>query len=98
MGEDRKLKSAYEIALEKLKKKGEGPIVELSDEKKAEISELRREYKAKIAELEIMHKSQLAKLPPGVPEREKEEDDFVSRRKRLEGELEEKILKVKEEK
>ena len=95
MGEDRKLKSAYEVALEKLKRKGEGPIVDLSEEKKAEITELRKEYKAKIAELEIMHKSRLAALPPGAPEREREEKNFVSERRRIEEELEAKIEKVK---
>jgi hypothetical protein len=53
-------KSAYELAMERLRKKDatEG-IAEraVTDEQKAEIAEVRRVYEAKVAEAEILFKS-----------------------------------------
>ena len=57
MGDE--MKSAYEIALEKLKDAGdgagEGPV--LTPEQKAKIKEINVDYDAKIAEKEIMLKA-----------------------------------------
>jgi hypothetical protein len=56
-------KSAYELAMERLRQKdAEAGIEEraMSDEQKAEIAEIRRVYAAKRAEAEILHKSKLA--------------------------------------
>ena len=56
-------KSAYELAMERLRQKdaAEG-IAEraVSDEQKAEIAEVRRIYEAKVAEAEILFKSKMA--------------------------------------
>jgi hypothetical protein len=55
-------KSAYELAMERLRRKDAEAGVEersLSDEQKAEIAEIKRVYSAKVAEAEILHKSQL---------------------------------------
>lgn len=45
------MKSAYELAMERLNK--DSPLKSLSDEQKNEIGELNNQLKAKIAELEI---------------------------------------------
>ena len=55
-------KSAYELAMERLRRKDvESGIEErsVSEEQKAEIAEIRRVYAAKMAEIEILHKSKL---------------------------------------
>lgn len=60
MPEDEAPKSAYEIILERLKKKDREDGVEerlLSGEQKDRIAEVRRVYEAKLAEREILHQS-----------------------------------------
>ncbi len=55
-------KSAYELAMERLRRKDAEEGVEeraVSDEQKAEIAEARRVYAAKVAEAEILYKSKL---------------------------------------
>jgi hypothetical protein len=57
-------KSAYELAMERLRQKDkEGGVVErpLSDAQKAAIAEARRVYEAKMAEREILHRDALRK-------------------------------------
>ena len=57
-------KSAYELAMERLRLKDkEGGVVErpLSSEQKAAIAEARRVYEAKVAEREILHRDALRK-------------------------------------
>ena len=56
-------KSAYELAMERLRQKDKEASVEdrpLSDDQKAAIAEARQFYTAKIAELDILHRSALA--------------------------------------
>ena len=56
-------KSAYELAMERLRRKDAEAGVEersLTEEQKAEIAEIKRVYSAKVAEAEILHKSKLA--------------------------------------
>ncbi len=60
---DEKLKSAYELAMERLRDKDtdEGTAARpLTDALKAAIAEARRVCTAKLAELEILHRSKLA--------------------------------------
>ena len=55
-------KSAYELAMERLRQKDkEGGVVErpLTDEQKKAIAEARRVYEAKVAEREILHRDAL---------------------------------------
>lgn len=55
-------KSAYELAMERLRQKDkEGGVVErpLNDEQKKAIAEARRVYEAKVAEREILHRDAL---------------------------------------
>jgi hypothetical protein len=62
---DESPKSAYEVAMERLRRKDAEQGIEerlVSDEQKAEIAEIRRVYAAKIAEAEILHTSKLMAL------------------------------------
>ncbi len=55
-------KSAYELAMQRLRRKDAESGVEerlLTEEQRAEIAEIRRVYAAKVAEAEILHKSKL---------------------------------------
>jgi len=53
------MKSAYELAMERLEKAG-GPTKKLTDEQKAQIADIERVYEAKIAELKLSYESRLA--------------------------------------
>ncbi len=56
-------KSAYELAMERLRRKdAEAGVSEraVTDEQKAELAEINRVYTAKTAEAQILHKSKLA--------------------------------------
>jgi hypothetical protein len=58
-------KTAYELAMERLRRKDAEDGVEersVSEEQKAEIAEIRRVYAAKIAEADILHKSKIMAL------------------------------------
>ena len=58
-------KSAYELAMERLRKKdADAGIAEstVTDEQKAEIAEVRNRAEARIAELKILHQSKIAAL------------------------------------
>lgn len=96
------MKSAYELAMEKLRRKDaeRGESEErLTDKQREEIAELRRVYKAKVAEREILHQSDLKKT------REKRdpealralEEGYQRDRARLEGELESKVAAVRKQ-
>jgi hypothetical protein len=61
---ERAPKSAYELAMERLRKKdAEQGIVEhpLTDEQKKEIAEVRSTYDARLAQAEVMHQDALMK-------------------------------------
>jgi hypothetical protein len=53
------MKSAYELAMERLQKNA--PVAPLTDEQRAEIAEIDSTYKAKIAEKELLLKDQIKK-------------------------------------
>ncbi len=83
-------KSAYEIALEKLKERdrerGEKGPARLNDAQKARIAEIRRTYEARLAEREILFTSERAKAAAsGEAEAiEKVEQAYAKERARLE--------------
>lgn len=56
------LKSAWEVALEKLEQQEEFTVAELSEEQKASIAEIRQKYQARIAEAEINSQSKLKRV------------------------------------
>lgn len=55
------LKSALEIALEKLERRGDAAVAKLSEKQKQTIAEIRAKYRARIAEIEINSQSQMKK-------------------------------------
>ena|SRR5689334_5650888 len=92
MGDDQ-LKSSYELAMERFKKKdAEAGIVQqpLTDEQKAAIAEIRNRYQARIAEVEILHRGNVAgMMDPDA--REAAEAEYRQERGRLERERDAKI-------
>ncbi|HBL27012.1 MAG TPA: hypothetical protein DD490_09280, partial [Acidobacteria bacterium] len=59
------MKSAYELALERLEQRGvERPREDFSAEVLEKIAEVRRQAEAKLAELEILHRDRAGKSNP----------------------------------
>jgi hypothetical protein len=58
-GQEANMKSAYELAMERLEKKA--PSVSLTAEQKAQIAEIESTFKARIAERELFLKEQISK-------------------------------------
>ena len=97
MADDKGLKSAYELAMERLQKKdADAGItnVRLTDEQKAAIAEIRNFYEAKLAEAEVLHHSKLrAAADPAA--RETLEQEYRRDRERLTSERDRKIEKIR---
>jgi hypothetical protein len=97
MGDDRGLKSSYELAMERLRKSDEEAGIErrpLSAAQKAAIAEIRNFYDAKLAEVEVLHQGRLrAMVDPG--ERTTREEEYRRDRERLSSERETKIEKIR---
>lgn len=96
MSEEKKIKSAYELALERLAAQGIEPPREeaLSAETREKIAELRRKAEAKVAELEILHRAALRKTADPVA-REKAEEEYTRERRRLEEERDRQIERAR---
>lgn len=89
------MKSAYELAMERLNKSG--PVTKLTAEQKKELAEIDSRYAAKIAEREIFLKGEITKaLHKGDYEgMEQLEKQLLNERKALNQEMEEKKEKVR---
>lgn len=86
-------KSAYELAMERLRSKDREAGVEerpLSDEQKARIAELRRVYEAKLAEAEIMKRQKLSRVRD-LAEQELVEEEYQRDRERITAERDRKL-------
>lgn len=96
---DAPLKSAYELAMERLKAKDRAEGLEderpLTAEQKARIAELRQEAKAKLAEMEILHRKNLAAAGSDPVELHKAEENYATDRARVESRLESSVAKVR---
>jgi len=90
------MKSAYELAMERLNK--QGPQTKVSPEQKKELADLDSRYAAKVAERELFLKGELAKCAAkgDFEACEQLEKQLVSERKSLHAELEEKKDKVRQ--
>jgi len=91
------LKSAYELAMERFKKKDAEAGVEhkpLTDAQKATIADIRSFYQAKLAELEILHQGKQRTIPDPA-ERELREEEYRRERERLANERDAKIEKAR---
>ncbi len=84
------MKSAYELAMEKLEK--ESPQQEVSEELKAELAELDSLYKSKLAEREVFLGGKIAEAEAtgDFEALEQLQKQLASDKKTLEAELEEK--------
>jgi hypothetical protein len=93
------LKSAYELAMERLKAKDrdEGVPEEapLTAAQKERIAELRRDAQAKLAELEILHRKNLAAAGGDPVATAKVEENYATDRGRVESRLESAVAKVR---
>lgn len=90
------MKSAYEVALERLEARGiERPREEaLSEEVKQQIAEVRRKAEADLAQTEILHRDRLKETHDPVA-REKEEQEYQEDRRRIEAARDSKIDALK---
>jgi hypothetical protein len=97
MSDDKPLKSALELAMERLAKKDADAGISttpVTEEQKAKIAEVRNFYEAKIAELEVLHQSKVnATLDPG--ERETLDQQYRREREHLTGERDHKVDKLR---
>jgi hypothetical protein len=90
------MKSAYELALERLERQGiERPREDsVSEDTRKRMAEVRQQAEAKIAELEILHHDRLKGLyDPG--KRREEEEEYVRERRRLEADRDRKVDKLR---
>ena len=91
------MKTAYELAMERLKKQDEAAGIEstpVTDAQKTQIAEIRNFYEAKLAEAQVMHHSNLRTvLDPA--ERDTLDRDYRRERERLGDERDRKIAKVR---
>ena len=90
------MKSAYELAMERLNKKS--PTVKLNDDQKKQLAELDSLYASKIAEREIFIKGELMKAREkgDFEAYESLEKQLTADRNNLRADLEEKKNKIRE--
>ena len=97
MADDKGMKSAYELAMERFKKQDKEAGVErkpLTDEQKAAIAEIRNFYEAKLAEADLLHQDKmLTMLDPA--ERAARDEEYRRDRERLSTERDAKIAKAR---
>jgi len=89
------MKSAYELAMERLQK--QQPSVSLTDEQKKELAEIDATFKAKIAEKELFLKDQIqkAQLAEKFDEAEAIEKQLAAEIRRLQADCESKKEKLR---
>jgi hypothetical protein len=90
------MKSAYDLALERLERQGiEKPREEaLSPEARLKIADLRNQCEAKLAELEILHRDNLARIEDSS-DRAKAEEEYAAERRRVEARCERDIERLR---
>jgi hypothetical protein len=90
------MKSAYELALERLESQGidRPSATTLSEEQKRKIADARSLTESKLAELEILHRDKMAKLADPVKAGEQEEF-YRLEKERLDRELEAKLVRIR---
>lgn len=97
MSDDGAPKSAYELAMARLRQKDRDAGIEerlLTGEQRAEIADIRRVYDARLAEREILHQSEIrrAETPEAL---EALEENYRRDRDRLTSERDAKVDKVR---
>ncbi|MEY2503061.1 MAG: competence protein ComEC [Verrucomicrobiota bacterium] len=89
------MKSAYELAMERLEKKG--PSMALTDDQKAQIAEVDSTFKARIAERELFLKAEIRKAQDAgkVEEADSLQKQLAVETRRLQGDAEAKKDKLR---
>jgi hypothetical protein len=87
------MKTAYELAMERLNKNA--PTVKLTDAQKKELAELDTKYAAKIAGREIALNAEIAKVAEDFAKAESLREQLATDRKKLQAELEDKKEQVR---
>ncbi|MGA2243833.1 MAG: hypothetical protein ABSH48_02445 [Verrucomicrobiota bacterium] len=87
------MKSAYELAMERLNKTA--PTVKLSDAQKKAIGELESEYAGKVAAREIALKGEIAKVADDPEKEGPLREQLATDRRKLQAELEAKKERVR---
>ena len=92
------MKSAYELAMERLNAQEPGAGRPLSDEQKESLAEIDRKYKARIAEREVFLKKQLDEVRAAGNRGEEEQllKQINAERERLEEEMEAEKDKIRQ--
>ncbi len=94
---DKELKSAFELAMERLRRQDAEAGIEprsATDQQKAEIAEVRNFYEAKFAQMEVMHQSALTRtFDP--EQRAVLQEDHRRERERLRTERDAKIERIR---
>lgn len=97
--EEEPLKSAYELAMDRLRAKDKEEGIEestpLTEAQKEEIARLRQEAKAKLAELEILHRKDLTAVAADPAKTKEIQDKHRIDRERVDSRLESAIARVK---
>lgn len=90
------MKSAYELALERMEAQGiDRPREDaLSDETREAMAEARRRAEAKIAEREIMHRERLKSIHDPLA-RQQEEEGFQRERQRIQERCDEEVEQLR---
>jgi len=97
MADDTGLKSSYELAMERLRKKdAEAGIDErhVTDAQKASIAEVRNFYEAKMAEVDVLHQSKM-RATLDAAEVDALAQAYRRERERLQSERDAKIEKIR---
>lgn len=87
------MKSAYELAMERLEKSA--PTIKLSASQKKEIAELDSLYAAKIAGRELTVNDEITKAAGDFEKQDALREQMVSERRKLQAELEDKKERVR---
>ncbi len=98
MKDDGPLKSAFELAMERLKARDREEGVEekpLSEDQKEKIAGLRQEAKAKLAELEILHRKNLLQTGHDPAKLAELERNYQADRERVGDRLESAIARAR---
>jgi len=97
MADDTAPKSAYELAMDRLRKKDAEDGVErqpVTDAQRAAVAEIRNFYEAKLAELDVMHQSKI-RATMDAEARATLEQDNRRERERLTSERDAKVEKAR---
>ena len=97
MADEKPLKSALDLAMERLRQSDKDAGVEsqpVTDAQKAAIAEVRNFYEAKLAEQQVLHQSTLRNTPDPA-ERAALDENYRRDRERLGSERDSKIAKIR---